>query len=157
MDSTPYYLRNFALTALSVLFLLCVATPPSYAQTITYGYDPGGRLISVANGAGCSATYTYDPVGNLKQIQNSCGHASAQPARKSAAALASAHSGKNKVASAHTRKGPATVARTTGKGHRSTAKSAASMRAKTAKAAPKAAPSHGLSAMTDGIRTASAK
>jgi large repetitive protein len=42
--------------------------PLAFAGSITYAYDPLGRLVATVNGSGNAATYQYDNVGNLRSI-----------------------------------------------------------------------------------------
>jgi YD repeat-containing protein len=48
-------------------FLLLAALGHALASTVSYTYDPAGRLITADYGGGKSASYAYDNAGNLLQ------------------------------------------------------------------------------------------
>jgi YD repeat-containing protein len=53
----------------SVMALLCFFTPLSRAtETILYGYDAAGRLVSLASFSGQTIEYTYSNGGDLKVV-----------------------------------------------------------------------------------------
>ena len=56
----------------TLLGALCAAlfslwSPAADAGTISYTYDPAGRLVAVDYGANITTSYAYDPAGNLLQ------------------------------------------------------------------------------------------
>ena len=54
------------------LFLL-LAGPLAAQQTIQYGYDAAGRLVSASYDNGTSIAYTYDNAGNLLRREVTAG------------------------------------------------------------------------------------
>jgi YD repeat-containing protein len=47
--------------------VLLLWSPETHASTITYTYDPAGRIVAADYGAGKSTSYAYDNAGNLLQ------------------------------------------------------------------------------------------
>ncbi|HZM04286.1 MAG TPA: RHS repeat domain-containing protein [Candidatus Saccharimonadales bacterium] len=61
---------SFLVRALLLLpFALLVWNGAAVASTITYTYDPAGRIVAADYGSGKSTSYAYDNAGNL--LQNS--------------------------------------------------------------------------------------
>ena len=64
------------MTAIRNLSLLLLAAACLTAQqTVQYGYDAAGRLISANYGEGNAITYTYDAAGNLLRREVTSGQA----------------------------------------------------------------------------------
>jgi len=62
MKSFPSFHFRAVLFLTSSLFFW---SPAANASTITYTYDPAGRIVAASYGAGKSTSYAYDNAGNL--------------------------------------------------------------------------------------------
>lgn len=64
--------------ATAILFTALAATPLAAGPlTITYGYDPAGRLVTADYGGEDPVNWSYDPAGNL--LSRSAGIPDAEP------------------------------------------------------------------------------
>jgi YD repeat-containing protein len=59
---------NLARVALTIGLILGMASSVASRETVTYGYDPIGRVISVTRSDGNVITYSYDTAGNRTQV-----------------------------------------------------------------------------------------
>ncbi|MFM0221175.1 RHS repeat protein [Paraburkholderia dipogonis] len=75
---------------------LLAAASSAYADEITYGYDPLGRLTSVSVG-GATAFYDYDAAGNITAIRRQSAVSSPASTHGAASALSASAQGPDSV------------------------------------------------------------
>lgn len=61
--------QSLRATAASAVFSVFALTSAVHAQTITYGYDALGRVVTATFSNNLGTTYSYDPMGNRTQTR----------------------------------------------------------------------------------------
>lgn len=65
--------RNVAVIVAAAVMLATTVTQVAAQETVQYGYDALGRVISVTYGTGTTIAYTYDAAGNRIQVTTGSG------------------------------------------------------------------------------------